>query len=568
MAKLKKTKKYPLGAVLGAVQGINAFAQPIRERAEEIDPITGKYKDFSKASRTAMVGATLNPFKAGTDPDATFLERLGGFSGFGALAQKNIYKRKQAKNMNQAFLANNPNTVNQGRNPYAMYPMGGMVPYTEPAELEDGEVFKVPGGQLQEVEGKTHAEGGELYNLPEGTAILGKNKSKEYDKKYKELGQKLKKYQDKYKKVTEDNSSTPIARRTAEIMLDRVQDDFNNLIAEQEAEKVAMNNTNQFKKGGIYIKPENRGKFNATKKRTGKTTEELTHSSNPVTRKRAIFAQNARKWKHPDGTIIDGDPNPDGGFVYKSPWQVEEPLYTAPTVNQYTINQNTTPTNPIPFANEMIAEPKNTIGLGSKVGNAFGAVAELAPTLYNLGQGMFGRDENFNYTDYLNPYLNEIRDTMRNRRYDVSPELQSNRLGQAMYNYNLRNTGASPSQLAGGLAVGSVARQRADAAAFAAANNMNNQYLSEQAQMDYQLGNDISNLKSTGYDLNLRNRAAKRNYTTTGLSQLQQYYQNKRLMANQAAIDQQRLALLPDLFANYLYNPKTGSFYFNQGGNQ
>ena len=51
----------------------------------------------------------------------------------------------------------------------------------------------------------------------------------------------------------------------------------------------------------IYIKPENRGKFNATKKRTGKTTEQLTHSKNPLTRKRAIFAQNAKKWKHCDG---------------------------------------------------------------------------------------------------------------------------------------------------------------------------------------------------------------------------------------------------------------------------
>lgn len=51
------------------------------------------------------------------------------------------------------------------------------------------------------------------------------------------------------------------------------------------------------KKGAkIHIKKENRGKFNATKKKTGKTTEELTHSKNPVTRKRAIFAQNAAKW--------------------------------------------------------------------------------------------------------------------------------------------------------------------------------------------------------------------------------------------------------------------------------
>lgn len=55
------------------------------------------------------------------------------------------------------------------------------------------------------------------------------------------------------------------------------------------------------KGGGIHIKPENKGKFNALKKRTGKTTEELTHSKNPLTRKRAIFAQNAKKWHHAFG---------------------------------------------------------------------------------------------------------------------------------------------------------------------------------------------------------------------------------------------------------------------------
>ena len=49
-------------------------------------------------------------------------------------------------------------------------------------------------------------------------------------------------------------------------------------------------------KKGININPENKGKFNATKERTGKSTEELTHSKNPLTRKRAVFAQNARRW--------------------------------------------------------------------------------------------------------------------------------------------------------------------------------------------------------------------------------------------------------------------------------
>lgn len=60
-----------------------------------------------------------------------------------------------------------------------------------------------------------------------------------------------------------------------------------------------MNYFNFLKSGGsIYIKPENKGKFTETKRRTGKTTEELTHSKNPITRKRAIFAQNAKKWNH------------------------------------------------------------------------------------------------------------------------------------------------------------------------------------------------------------------------------------------------------------------------------
>lgn len=51
-------------------------------------------------------------------------------------------------------------------------------------------------------------------------------------------------------------------------------------------------------KSGIRIKPENKGKF--TKYCNGKVTEECIrrgkNSSNPVIRKRATFAANARSW--------------------------------------------------------------------------------------------------------------------------------------------------------------------------------------------------------------------------------------------------------------------------------
>lgn len=59
---------------------------------------------------------------------------------------------------------------------------------------------------------------------------------------------------------------------------------------------------NQFGDGGnIHIKPENRGKFTALKKRTGKSATWFKEHGTPAQKKMATFALNARKWKHEDG---------------------------------------------------------------------------------------------------------------------------------------------------------------------------------------------------------------------------------------------------------------------------
>ena len=70
-------------------------------------------------------------------------------------------------------------------------------------------------------------------------------------------------------------------------------------------------------KSDIHINPENKGKFTATKQRTGKSTEELTHSKNPLTRKRAVFAQNAKKWNK-KGVNEEEQPNQ---FQQKPNWE-------------------------------------------------------------------------------------------------------------------------------------------------------------------------------------------------------------------------------------------------------
>lgn len=70
-------------------------------------------------------------------------------------------------------------------------------------------------------------------------------------------------------------------------------------ITENELHNIIREAVNIIKeKSNIHIKKENEGKFTATKKATGKSTEELAHSKNPLTRKRAVFAMNAKKWNH------------------------------------------------------------------------------------------------------------------------------------------------------------------------------------------------------------------------------------------------------------------------------
>ena len=66
---------------------------------------------------------------------------------------------------------------------------------------------------------------------------------------------------------------------------------------------------NTFAKGGkIHIKPENRGKFTALKKRTGKSATWFKEHGTPAQKKMATFALNARKWKHAFGGDLLSSP--------------------------------------------------------------------------------------------------------------------------------------------------------------------------------------------------------------------------------------------------------------------
>lgn len=70
--------------------------------------------------------------------------------------------------------------------------------------------------------------------------------------------------------------------------------------------------------GKIHIKPENRGKFTALKKRTGHSASWFKAHGTPAQKKMAVFELNAKKWKHGDGGVINTFE--EGGEEEKVPW--------------------------------------------------------------------------------------------------------------------------------------------------------------------------------------------------------------------------------------------------------
>ncbi len=373
------------------------------------------------------------------------------------------------------------------------------------AELEDDEIFRVPDGTMEKVNGRSHVEGGEMYNLPQHTEILGKNIAPN-GKSYKDNGDKLMRQYRKYTRILNDKP-TSLAKRTAKMMLDKVDEGYTELMNQQEMEKQDNDNNPmyaygglipEYKRGGIHIKPKNRGKFTAYKKRTGKTTEEALHSSNPHVRKMAQFAKNARKWKHADGGEIDNILNKAGTY---------------------------------------------------------------APIAYNIGQGLFGKAEQLNPSDYYNPYENQVMSLMRSRRYNVDPELEANRMATANYYKNLREGAPSKGQYMAGLQSGQVSQRRGDAEAYVRKQNIDNSYIGEEAQTLGGFGQQRASTKYGVADVNAANKASQRRYMSTGLSQLQQAVQMNQIMAqqkekmrNETLRDQERERLMKDYFKYYNFD--------------
>ena len=173
-------------------------------------------------------------------------------------------------------------------------------------------------------------------------------------------------------------------------------------------------------------------------------------------------------------------------------------------------------------------------------------ISALAPTISN----MYARPEQFNTT--YNPYESQIRFTMANRKFDISPAKRAIRENRSISNYNAANYNPSTGANLAYRLQSQIAADKAIADLYSTASNVNNQYAGEYANTLNSLGQQRVNATNMAIDMNARSRAAARNIQRTALTQLSQYAQNKQLMKNQKSRDMAMLDIYgPFLEAGY-----------------
>ena len=186
-----------------------------------------------------------------------------------------------------------------------------------------------------------------------------------------------------------------------------------------------------------------------------------------------------------------------------------------------------------------IGSTKSVRNISNKVNELGTSIAAVLPALGNI----FTSDSE-SVAPVTNPYEQSIVNTMRRRRFNITPALEQLRNARAIANYNAgqynTNTGANMA-LRTQMALGT---NRSIADLYLQQSNVQNQYDAEYANTLNSLGQQNVSAINLAQDINARNTAATRNIRRTGLSQLGQYAQVRQQMANMQNRDK---AIMPFL---------------------
>ena len=437
----------------------------------------------------------------------------GGIGLINKNKQKKRAERRQRNILNQQYADATTSSMMEdyyGENQLAnTFAMGGVMPQNL-AYVDNGELIKTPDGTIKEVTaGNSNVTDDVLTHLPAGSKILSdKLTVPGTNKTFAQMGRGLQK---------KSKSNDMFAKNAAQLN----SRNFEKLLAYQENIKAVQG-----------IKPG----------------------------KKAIPAY------------------ADGGYNFKDITPDVLPMDYMPTALPGTVPMAMPTIKPV-GKSATAALPSLTTELNTKAAKNistaameaanrkpfdYTGLASFAPALYNLGQS-FAKPEVESVTP--NPYLGNVNRLMAGRRMNVNPMLNANRRSRAIGNYNLSqlntNTGA-------GLAAriqNAVNDYTTTADIYANAQNANNAYAGEYAQMLGNLGNQYVANKMTIDDINARNRAARRNYGSAAMSQIGEGAQMQQLMRNQARMGELSMsALIPFLqqgFTTKQINDLKRTYYGN-----
>lgn len=412
------------------------------------------------------------------------------------------------------------------------------------AYVDDGELIQTPDGSISKVPENNKPTDSNLVSLPEGSRVLSdKLKVPGRKETFAQLGEKMmakkkSKYNDRFAenaaKLNEMNNnmihdqlfamqesvkqSKGIKPKTKQIQAAALGDEIKPGLGDRIVD--AIYNPNRKWGASVQWGTGNNQWYhvpvNPSNTQTASTTTPTSVSSTSVKRHRTTPSTST-------GLIDEG--KPELPFTW----------YDAPTVESVydtdydTVESPSATPNDISYR-ETRADRRNK--LFDKVGSALSGIASLTPVMSNL---FTGRPETVDAV--YNPYATSISNTMRRRRYDISPAIEDLNRNRATSNYNAGQINTSTGANLAYRLQSAVNTDRAIASLRSQESNVNNQYLGDYANTMNSLGQQWVNATNMANEANAQNRATARNIRRAGLSQLSQWAQNRELMRNQKARD-------------------------------
>lgn len=428
------------------------------------------------------------------------------------------------------------------------------------AYVDDGELIQTPDGSISKVPENNKPTDSNLVSLPEGSRVLSdKLKVPGRKETFAQLGEKMMaKKKSKYNDRFAENAA-------------KLNEMNNNMIHDQ---LFAMQESVKQSKG---IKPKTKQIQAAAlgdeiKPGLGDRIVDAIYNPNRKWGAGVQWGTGNNQWYHipvnPNNTQTASTTTPtSAGLIDEGKPELPFTWYDAPTVESVydtdydTVESPSATPNDISYR-ETRADRRNK--LFDKVGSALSGIASLTPVMSNL---FTSRPETVDAV--YNPYATSIANTMRRRRYDISPAIEDLNRNRATSNYNASqintNTGAN---LAYRLQ-SAVNTDRAIASLRSQESNVNNQYLGDYANTMNSLGQQWVNATNMANEANAQNRVTARNIRRAGLSQLSQWAQNRELMRNQEARDNAMLAMYaPFLQSGYTADTiRQFNKWLRKGGN-